>query len=52
MKWIIVTGNPVDGFEFTGPYDTQSDASDAANNDGVVDDVDYWIAKLNTPEEV
>ena len=44
MKYIIVYGNPVDGFNFRGPFDTSGDASEYA--DRVEDDEIWWITEL------
>jgi hypothetical protein len=44
---IVVAGNPVDGFSFVGPFDTDGDAlvwADAHMNG------DWWIVTLENPE--
>ena len=43
---ILITGNPVDGFIYTGPFDTSDAAIQAADDSGS----DWWIAELATPE--
>lgn len=46
---ILVTGNPVDGFRFLGPFPTVADAS--LYPDGLIRfDDDWWIAPLERPE--
>jgi hypothetical protein len=30
VKWIVVWGDVVDGFEFVGPFDTEDDAEEYA----------------------
>ena len=51
---VIVTGNPVDGLFFYGPFDTTGEASEMAdrhihgnNNVG-----EYWIARLLSPRDL
>lgn len=43
MQYIIVKGNPVDGFKFEGPYPDRGDAMVQANE---LDRTDWWIAPL------
>lgn len=45
--WIFITGNPVDGFQYTGPFDS----SDAVIEAGEYADGDWWIVKLESPED-
>lgn len=46
---IVITGNPVDGHYFCGPFPARStDASDWANREH--DGQDWWVAKLYPPE--
>ena len=42
---IIITGNPVDGFQFTGPFTTHDDAVREADDSGS----DWWVADLTVP---
>lgn len=42
--FIIITGNPVDGFSFYGPYEEYKDASKAVESIKV----EWWIAELGT----
>jgi hypothetical protein len=46
-QFILVTGNPVDGFNYTGPFPT----SEAAMREGEGADGDWWIARLWQPAE-
>jgi hypothetical protein len=48
---IIVTGNPVDGLEFYGPFKTHDDAVEFANTDPHMPD-EWWIAKLHGKEDL
>lgn len=49
MKHIIVVGNPVEGYEFYGPFESPEDAIRYADNN--LDYGDHWeIAKLKAPE--
>lgn len=44
--WIIVTGNPVDGFEYHGPFNTEDSAIEWA--DTFIED-EWWLAHLDAP---
>lgn len=46
MRYMIVTGNPIDGFRFFGPFATRSEAVD-----NVVGD-DWWLARIEEPSEL
>lgn len=43
MKHILVTGNPVTGFTFYGPFDTANDAGEAGDKLTLVD---WWVGQL------
>ena len=44
---IVVTGNPVDGFTFYGPFPSGQEAVEWADNAGRGDcDTDWWVAPL------
>lgn len=45
---ILVTGNPVDGFTFTGPFDSQESIGEAGEKSGA----DWWIAHLQSASTV
>lgn len=51
LPHIIITGNPVDGFEFIGPFDNVDDALVYLNTDPHLLDGDYWTAPLHAPAE-
>ena len=42
-KWIVIAGNPVDGLEFHGPFDSTHDAVEYANEE-IRDE--WWLGKL------
>jgi hypothetical protein len=44
-KYIIVSGNVVDGFEFYGPFDTHEEAQDVA----LEELMEWHIATLQSP---
>jgi len=46
VRHILITGNPVDGLQFTGPFNSQAEADDQAEG---YSDTDYWIADLLGP---
>ena len=46
-QWIVVQGNPSDGFIFHGPFKTSDDALDYADKN--LDS--WWIVQLTKPVE-
>ena len=46
---IVITGNPVDGYRYYGPYESHDAAVQAANGSLRLD-IDWWIASLHTEE--
>lgn len=46
-RWVVVSGNPIDGFKFFGPFEIQEDAVDYMDRlaDGC------WTTKLETPSK-
>lgn len=48
MSHIIVSGNPVNGFDFTGPFAEHDDAGSYAVN---AIEADWCIARLHPPED-
>lgn len=48
MKYILIAGNPVDGFTFTGPFATPDEAHNAGE---AIHGGDWWIGKLTPPED-
>jgi len=46
-KYLVVYGNPVDGFKFIGPFDDNQDALRAGDDVGA----DWWIAKCDDKRE-
>jgi len=45
---ILITGNPIDGLFFYGPYKTSEDAVTAAERENI--GADWWIAPLAHPD--
>lgn len=43
---IVVIGDPVSGFDFVGPFDTNVDAAEYA---GDMVDRDAWVAQVDAP---
>jgi hypothetical protein len=41
-------GNPVDGFDYIGPFNSFDEADDYINQDSIEN---FWIARLVKPEE-
>ena len=46
-KFILVTGNPVDGLSFFGPFNDPEEAHEFAEGCGTGD---WWVAMLEEPE--
>jgi hypothetical protein len=42
VMWIIVTGNPIDGLEHYGPFNSQEEAIGWIEHDGG----DWWVTEL------
>lgn len=49
MKYTIITGNPIDGYECYGIFDTAIDATEFANGDGNLDET--WHVMTIHPTE-
>ena len=47
---IVVTGNPVDGFNYIGPFKTADDAIEWADAKSDLEG-DWWIAALEAQSE-
>lgn len=43
--YILIQGNPVEGFVYTGPFETREDVISAAEDNGG----DWWITQLVSP---
>lgn len=43
MRYIVVSGNPIDGFHFRGPFDDEDDAREWAEQHCKGD---WWVAPL------
>jgi hypothetical protein len=50
MKAIIITGNPVEGFEFYWPFETELEAIEWANQDAHLDET-WRVGKVHPPKE-
>lgn len=46
MQYTVITGNPIDGFECYGVFDSESDAIEWANNDAHVP-MEWHIMAIN-----
>jgi hypothetical protein len=47
--WIIVTGNPIDGFRFYGPFSSSGDACQWTEDNSKIIDPDWYLAELLRP---
>jgi len=50
MRYSIITGNPVDGFECYGVFDDANEAVEWANKDADLPD-EWWVITINSIEE-
>ena len=48
---IIITGSPADGFEFIGPFVSNSAAVEYVLTDPSLDKGYWWVAPLHAPAE-
>lgn len=48
-KYIVIDGNPVDGFDYTGPFESEEDAIHYAEFN--LAGIDWWIAPLRATKE-
>jgi hypothetical protein len=48
---VVCFGNPVDGFEYVGPFDCQADALGYAEHHLQPNGPDWWLIALQTPAE-
>lgn len=46
--WIVISGNPKDGFEYTGPFKTHDEANRWADM-YVAREYDWWVTNLLEP---
>ena len=46
---IVITGNPVDGFEYYGPFDSPSQAGDWAED---LLQQDWWATIVESPASI
>jgi hypothetical protein len=46
-NFILIIGNPIDGFHHYGPFETHEDALEAAESNEYGHE--WWIAPLKTP---
>jgi hypothetical protein len=49
---IVMTGNPVDGFEVLGPFATYDEASEWAERNDRKFENSWWILPLRAQEEI
>lgn len=47
-KYIVIMGNPVDGFDYIGPFNSFDEADEYVANERNPEN--FWIAQLATPE--
>lgn len=46
---IVIDGSPVDGYNFTGPFESAEHASEWAENN--IKEQSWWTAFVDTPED-
>lgn len=50
MRALVITGNPVDGFEYIGPFDDTETAVEWCQD--MFDDEDWWVTELTSPASI
>jgi len=50
-QYILITGDPIDGLEFIGPFENADDAAKYAEGDKFIDRDTWWITTLVQPNE-
>lgn len=45
-QWLLIAGNPIDGFQYVGPFATPGEAHDEGERNRFAE---YWIAPLDAP---
>lgn len=50
MNKIIITGDPVSGYQFIGPFDDFTEVNDFIRENRISGD--FWIANLEPPQDV
>lgn len=48
MSWIVIAGNPVDGFTYYGPFAESNEANEYAEQH--CEDTEFWLISLVTPQ--
>lgn len=46
IQFIVIYGNPADGFNYVGPFESRADATHYASVDNAGD---WWIVELDAP---
>ncbi len=47
MSYIVCYGNPIDGFDFVGPFESAEEAVEYGNSERF--STNWWVAKLYEP---
>ena len=47
MASVILTGNPIDGFQAFGPFDTSEEAEQFVEQEA--DGIELWVIPVNDP---
>lgn len=47
MTSVILTGNPIDGFQAFGPFDTTEEATKFIDEEA--DEIETWVIPVNDP---
>ena len=50
MDYILMYGNPYEGFEFVGPFENGTDAVEYADNE-IGNNYEYWAIALVDPND-
>ena len=47
-QWILVCGNPIDGFQFVGPFSDSDSATEYAEKEG---HGEWWVCEMDAPSD-
>lgn len=46
---ILILGNPIDGFNYIGPFPSYEDADEYCQSDAIARNESWWIFELEQP---
>lgn len=49
---LLMAGNPVEGFSFYGPFESEEQADEWVESHDEIDATDYWIIEVQPPGDI